>query len=86
MAPEGKESNAFANQVQSNCGRLNIGDQPINYLLSVNSNDSYFLDELSKLSSGEIDRANFTSDINSFYPPDANGPALRCIFEQLGDG
>ncbi len=83
MAPEGPASNAFLDQVNSSCGKLNIGSQPIDYLLSGNSDDTYFIDETSKLSAGEIDQATYTSDINSFYPAGNNDRALQCIFEQL---
>ncbi|MCG6896147.1 MAG: hypothetical protein LJE61_13745 [Thiocapsa sp.] len=83
LAPEGPQSNAFLNQVSANCGKLTIGNQPIDYLLDVNSSDAYFIDELSKLSAGEVDQATFASDINSFYPTGANQTSLDCIFEQL---
>lgn len=83
VAPEGPESNAFLNRVDANCGRLNIGNQPIDYLLDMNSNDTYFIDEASKLSAGMVDKATFANDINSFYPTGSNGAALECIFAQL---
>lgn len=84
VAPEGPESDAFLDQVQNSCGHFNIGTRPINYLLSVNSNDTYFIDETSKLSAGEIDQSTYASDINAFYPAGNNDSALNCIFEQLG--
>jgi hypothetical protein len=84
VAPEGPQSEAFLNQVQSSCGRYNIGARPINYLLSANSDDTYFLDETSKLAAGDIDRDTYASDINAFYPAGSNKAALDCIFEQLG--
>ncbi len=84
VAPEGAQSNAFLNQVSANCGKLSIGNQPIDYLLDFNSNDVYFVDEASKLSAGEIDKATFANDINSFYPTGTNQRALDCIFTQLG--
>lgn len=83
VAPEGPQSNAFLNQISDNCGKFNIGSQPIAYLLSANSNDTYFMDEAGKLSAGEIDQATFTNDINSFYPAGNNDRAIQCIFEQL---
>lgn len=85
VAPEGSQSNAFLDRVGSHCGKLSIGNQPIDYLLDVNSNDVYFVDEASKLSAGEIDRATFSSDINAFYPTGTDQRALDCIFAQLGD-
>jgi hypothetical protein len=86
VAPEGSASNAFLDQVDANCGNLNIGSQPIRYLLSGQGNDTYFIDQTSKLSAGEIDRSTYTNDINSFYPAGANSRALDCIFAQLDGG
>lgn len=83
FAPEGRQPNAFLDQVAANCGKLSIGNQPIDYLLDVNNNDVYFVDEASKLSAGEIDKATFTSDIDAFYPTGTNQRALDCIFAQL---
>jgi hypothetical protein len=83
MAPEGPESNAFLDQISDNCGKFNIGSQPIDYLLSANSNDTYFMDETGKLSAGEVDKATYTNDINSFYPTGNNDRAIQCIFDQL---
>jgi hypothetical protein len=85
VAPEGPQSDAFLNQLSASCGKLSIGDQPIDYLLGDNSNDAYFLDEASKLSAGEIDKATFANDINSFYPTETNQRALDCIFAQLSE-
>jgi len=83
IAPEGAQSNAFLDKVSAGCGKLSIGNQPIDYLLDVNSNDTYFVDELSKLSAGEIGRATFADDINGFYPTGSNQPAIDCVFSQL---
>ena len=83
VAPEGAASNAFLDQVQSACGKLNIGAQPIDYLLGEASDDTYFVDETSKLGAGRIDRATYTNDINSFFPAGDNRAALACIFDQL---
>jgi hypothetical protein len=85
VAPEGPQSNAFLDQVSSACGKLKVGNQPIDYLLNV-SGDAYFMDELSKLSAGEIDRTTFAGDINGFYPTGTNQRALDCIFAQLDGG
>jgi hypothetical protein len=84
VAPEGPATNAFLDQVGSRCGKLSIGSQPISFLMDMNSNDVYFVDETSKLAAGEIDRATYASDINSFYPAGDNQAALDCIFDQLG--
>ncbi|NEX21309.1 hypothetical protein G3480_13465 [Thiorhodococcus mannitoliphagus] len=83
LAPEGAASNAFLDKVDANCGKLKIGNQPINYLLDVNGDDVYFIDETSKLYAGEVDQSTYTTDINGFYPTDTNQPALDCIFDQL---
>lgn len=83
IAPETPRSNAFLDQLDAHCGKLAIGDQPISYLLDMDSEDTYFVDEASKLSAGMVDKATFASDINSFYPTGANRAALECIFTQL---
>jgi hypothetical protein len=83
LAPEGPATNAFLDQVSSNCGKLKIGNQPIDFLLDVNSNDGYFVDETSKLSTGSIAEATYADDINAFYPTGTNQVALDCIFNQL---
>lgn len=83
IAPETPQSNAFLDQVDANCGKLSIGNQPLNYLLDINNSDTYFIDEASKLSAGMVDKATFASDINAFYPTGSNQAALECIFTQL---
>jgi hypothetical protein len=83
IAPETPQSNAFLDQIGDTCGKLKIGNQPLDYLLDINNNDTYFIDEASKLSAGEVDKTTFASDINSQYPTGTNGPALECIFAQL---
>ena len=83
IAPEGAQSNAFVDKVSASCGKLSIGNQPVDYLLDVNGDDAYFIDEVSKLSAGEIDRATFADDINGFYPTGSNQRAIDCIFAQL---
>ncbi|MBK1722997.1 hypothetical protein [Thiocystis violacea] len=83
LAPEGAASNAFLDQVAANCGKLKIGNQPIEFLLDVNSSDVYFVDETSKLSAGQVDQSTYATDINAFYPTDTNQAALNCIFDQL---
>ena len=83
VAPDNPQTNAFLDKVNANCGHENIGIQPISYLLDNNSNDTYFIDETSKLAAGEIDKDTYRNDINSFYPAGANDNALECIFGQL---
>jgi len=79
VAPENRASNDFLNQVDNRCGKLNIGSQPIDYLLSDDSDDTYFVDETSKLATGEIGPATYTQDLNSFYPAGDNAPAIECV-------
>jgi len=82
---ENKGAEAFLDRVAKNCGKLSLGNQPVDYLLDDNSDDTYFIDESSKLYFGKVDRGTYTADINSFYPTDDNRQTLRCIFEQLAD-
>lgn len=83
LAPEGPASNAFLDQVAANCGKLKIGNQPIDFLLDINGDDIYFVDETSKLAAGSIDETTYATDINAFYPTDTNQAALDCILNQL---
>jgi len=83
VAPEGPATNSFLNQVAAQCGHQMIGKQTIAYLLDVNSNDVYFVDETSKLAAGEIDKSTYADDINSFYPTGSNQAGLDCVFRQL---
>jgi hypothetical protein len=83
IAPEGPASNAFLNQVETACGNLSIGTQPISYLLDVSSDDVTFLDETAKLGAGEIDPAAYRQAINGFYPTGNNRPAIDCVIAQL---
>jgi hypothetical protein len=76
---------AFYNQIANACGHHSLGNQPLNYLINISNSDDndYFLDETSKLYYGRIDRSTYATDINGFFPTDANQPALNCIFAQL---
>lgn len=76
---------AFYNQIANACGHHSLGNQPLNYLINISDGDDndYFLDETSKLYYGRIDRDTYTTDMNGFFPTDANTPALSCIFAQL---
>ena len=47
------------------------------------SDDTYFVDESSKLYFGRVDKENYSTDINAFYPGGTNQPTLDCIFAQL---
>jgi len=82
---ENTGAEAFLDRVAKNCGKLSLGHQQLNYLLDESSNDTYFIDESSKLYFGRVDRSTYSSDINAFYPTDTNQPALDCIFQQLGN-
>lgn len=79
---ENKGAEAFLDRVAKNCGKLSVGNQPLNDLLGMNSN-TYFIDESSKLYFGRVGRDAYSTDINAFYPGGTNQPALDCIFEQL---
>lgn len=51
----------------------------------MNSDDTYFVDESSKLYFGRVSRDQYASDIDAFYPGGANQDALACIFDQLAE-
>lgn len=80
---ENKGAEAFLDRVAKNCGKLSVGNQPLNDLLDGMNDDTYFIDESSKLYFGRVGRDAYSSDINAFYPGGTNQPALDCIFEQL---
>jgi hypothetical protein len=82
---ENKGAEAFLDRIEKNCGKLSLGSQPVGYLLSENSNDTYFIDESSKLYFGRVDRKTYSADIESFYPGGADQQVLDCIFRQLGE-
>ncbi len=75
---------AFVDRLVKACGKLDIGRQPLNYLVQVENGDAniYFIDETSKLYFGRIDRHGYASNINTFLPGE-NQPVLNCIFAQL---
>jgi len=81
---ENPGAEAFLDRIAHHCGKISLGDQPIDYLLENNSDDTFFVDETSKLYFGNVDRPTYASDINAFYPTDRNQRALDCIFAQLG--
>ncbi|MCC7280323.1 MAG: hypothetical protein IT487_18675, partial [Chromatiaceae bacterium] len=57
---------AFVDRLVKACGKLDIGRQPLNYLVQVENGDAniYFIDETSKLYFGRIDRHGYASNIN----------------------
>jgi hypothetical protein len=81
---EDKGAEAFLDRIEQNCGTLSVGNQQLKYLLEVNSDDTYFVDETSKLYFGRVGKDAYATDIDAFYPGGTNQPALDCIFAQLG--
>ena len=79
---ESKGAEGFLDRIQQNCGKLSVGDSPINFLLSTSSNDVTFVDMTSKLYLGQFSRKDYTDGINAFYVTGTNQPALDCIFKQ----
>lgn len=75
-------ADAFLNRIQQNCGKLSVGNQPLNWLLSTASNDVTFVDMTSKYFLGQFSAKDYTDGINAFYPTGTNQPALDCIFKQ----
>lgn len=80
---ENPGAEAFLDRIEKNCAKLSVGNQPLNWLLSTASNDTFFVDLSSKLWFGQLTAAQYTDNINGFYPTGTNQPALVCIFEQL---
>jgi hypothetical protein len=80
---ESPKADKFLLQIGNVCGKREIGNRQIDYLLSPGSQDTYFVDETSKLYFGDVSREQYASDINGFYPTDTNQAALDCIFAQL---
>ena len=75
---------AFVDQLVKACGKRELGRQPLNYLVQVETGDAniYFIDQTSKLYFGRIDRQGYASNLKTFRPGD-NQDALKCIFAQL---
>jgi len=73
---------AFLNRIQQNCGKLSVGNQPLNWLLSSTSNDVTFIDMTSKYCFGQFSAKDYTDGINAFYPTGTNQAALDCILKQ----
>jgi hypothetical protein len=82
---ENSGAEGFLDRIQKNCGHLSIGNQTLAYVLEPGSDDTYFVDESSKLYFGRVDRGTYATDIDAFYPTDTNKPAVACIFAQLPD-
>ena len=82
---ESPTAEAFLDRLSSDCGDYAVGAQPLKYLIDINSDDTYFVDITSKLFFGQVSRQQYASDIDAFYPTNANQPALNCIFSELDD-
>jgi hypothetical protein len=82
---ENKGAEGFLDRIEQNCGTLSVGNQQIKYLLGMSSDDTYFVDETSKLYFGRVEKDAYATDINAFYPTGTNQAALDCIFQQLGE-
>ncbi len=82
---ENQGAEAFLDRIAQQCGTLSVGHQQLKYLLDESSDDTYFVDESSKLYFGRVDRDAYSTDINAFYPGGSNQTALDCIFQQLGE-
>jgi hypothetical protein len=82
---EDKGAEGFLDRIEKSCGNLPVGNQQLKFLLDESSDDTYFVDESSKLYFGRGDRDAYSSDINAFYPGGRNQPALDCIFAQLDE-
>jgi hypothetical protein len=83
FSQEGVPSNDFLNRIQQNCGKFNVGHQPIGWLLSASSSDTTFVDATSKLYSGQFSRKDYEDYLSSFYPGGTSQAALDCIYKQL---
>jgi hypothetical protein len=79
---EDPAANAFLTQVGKQCGNLNVGTADIAWLLR-SQDDIYFVDLTTKLFLGDMTRAKYKEDINSFYPVGDSSRAVECVFQQL---
>jgi len=84
FAPEYSVTNAFLKKVQTNCGTRSLGGQSIDSMFGMNSNETMFLDLTSDLVAGRINRSDYASTLNSFFPTGGNDAAIDCVFDQLG--
>ena len=80
---ENPGADAFLTRIASACADKSVGNNQLNWLIN-ESDDSYFVDETSKLYFGKVSQEQYRSDINGFYPTGSNDAALECIFSQLG--
>lgn len=80
---ENQGAEAFLDRIQSNCGKLSVGNQQLDWMLSQDTDDTVFVDITSKYYFGQIDAKQYRSNIEAFYPTGTNQPALDCIDAQL---
>jgi hypothetical protein len=83
---ESSGAEGFLDRIQSNCAKLSVGNQQLDYLLSSSNDDVGFVDAASKYYLGQFTAKQFRDYIEAFYPTGTNGPALDCIDAQLGTG
>lgn len=83
FSQEGVDTNDFLNRIQQNCGKLSVGHQRIDWLLSTSSTDTTFVDATSKLYSGQFSRSDYEEYLSSFYPGGTSQATLDCIYKQL---
>jgi hypothetical protein len=79
---ENPGAEAFLDRIQQNCAKLSVGNQQLDWLLSNNSHDTFFVDLTSKFWFDQINSGQYTDNINAFYPTGTNQAALDCIFKQ----
>jgi len=72
-------SDRFFQQIEKACSQNALGCRSVRDRAN---NDSYFIDETTKLYLGNLSRESYTSSIDAFMPGD-NDAALECIFRQL---
>jgi hypothetical protein len=79
---ENSGADAFLDRIQTNCAKLSVGNQQLDWLLQ-GTNDVGFVDAASKYFLGQFNAKQFRDFINAFYPTGTNEPALDCIDSQL---
>ncbi|NEV62190.1 hypothetical protein [Thiorhodococcus minor] len=82
---ENRGAEGFLDRIEQSCGTLSVGHQQLKYLLGESSDDTYFIDETSKLYFGRVDKRTYATDLEAFYPGGTTQSALDCIFAQLDD-
>lgn len=80
---ENPGAQSFLDRVARDCGRLTLGNRPIDDHLEQGGERSHFVDETTKLYFGKVKRNAYVGEINARYPSGRNQPAIDCIFAQL---